>query len=103
MKGTTEEGRGADISQDEVSRREFIQMVGMAGLATSPGAFQSGLVGSTGNAIAAKFTSDGQFVGATYAFVSSTAGAGPLIAVAPNGAIVLAISSSLRAALSGSA
>jgi phenylpyruvate tautomerase PptA (4-oxalocrotonate tautomerase family) len=35
VKGTTEKGGGADISQDDVSRRESIQMVGMAGLATS--------------------------------------------------------------------
>ena len=40
--------------------------------------------------IAAKFTSNGQFAGATYAYVSPTAGGGPLIAVAPNGAIMLA-------------
>ncbi len=39
---------------------------------------------------AAKFTSNGQFAGATYAYVSPTAGGGPLIAVAPNGAIMLA-------------
>jgi uncharacterized protein (TIGR03437 family) len=63
---------------------------GMAVLAASPGAFQSGLVGSTGNVIAAKFTSNGQFSGATYAEVSPTAGAGPLISVAPNGATMLA-------------
>jgi uncharacterized protein (TIGR03437 family) len=60
-------------------------------LAASPGAFQPGSVGSTGSdVIAAKFTSNGQFVGATYAYVSPTAGGGPLIAVAPNGAIMLA-------------
>jgi uncharacterized protein (TIGR03437 family) len=63
---------------------------GMAVLAASPGAFQSGLVGNTGNVIAAKFTSNGQSAGATYADVSPTSGAGPLIAVAPNGAIMLA-------------
>ncbi len=40
--------------------------------------------------IAAKFTSDGQFAGATYAYVSPTAGGRPLIAVAPSGAIMLA-------------
>jgi uncharacterized protein (TIGR03437 family) len=39
---------------------------------------------------AAKFTSNGQFAGATYAYVSGTAGGEPLIAVAPNGAIMLA-------------
>jgi uncharacterized protein (TIGR03437 family) len=38
----------------------------------------------------AKFTSNGQFAGATYAYVSPTAGGGPLIAVAPSGAIMLA-------------
>jgi uncharacterized protein (TIGR03437 family) len=63
---------------------------GMAVLAASPGAFQSGLVGVTGNVIAAKFTSDGQFAGGTYAYVAPTGGAGPLIALAPSGAIILA-------------
>jgi hypothetical protein len=62
-----------------------------ATIATSPGAFQSGSLGSTGSdVIAAKFTSNGQFAGATYAYVSPTAGGGPLIAVAPSGAIMLA-------------
>ena len=66
-------------------------VAGNAVLAASPGAFQSGLVGNTGSdAIVAKFTSNGQFAGATYAYVSPTAGGGPLIAVAPNGAIMLA-------------
>ena len=64
--------------------------LGMAVLTASPGAFQSGLVGVTGNVIAAKFTSDGQSAGATYADVSPSAGAGPLIAVASSGAIMLA-------------
>jgi uncharacterized protein (TIGR03437 family) len=60
-------------------------------LAASPGAFQSGLVGNTGSDVSvAKFTSNGQFAGATYAYVSPTAGGGPLIAVAPSGAIMLA-------------
>jgi uncharacterized protein (TIGR03437 family) len=63
--------------------------LGIALLNASPGAYQSGLVGSTGNVIAAKFTSDGQFAGATYAYVSP-ANPGPVIAVAPNGAIMLA-------------
>jgi uncharacterized protein (TIGR03437 family) len=63
---------------------------GLAVLTASPGAFQSGLVGNTGDVIAAKFTSNGQSAGATYAYVSPTAGAGPLIAVASNGAIMLA-------------
>ncbi|SPE41028.1 exported hypothetical protein [Candidatus Sulfopaludibacter sp. SbA3] len=63
---------------------------GMAVLAASPGAYQSGLVGNTGDVIAAKFTPNGQSAGATYAYVSPTSGLGPLIAVAPNGAIMLA-------------
>lgn len=63
---------------------------GTAVLAASPGAFQSGLVGNTGDVIAAKFTSNGQFSGATYAYVSPTAGNRPFIAVAPNGTILLA-------------
>ncbi len=64
---------------------------GKAALATSPGAFQSGPVGNAGSdVIAAKFTSNGQFAGATYAYVAPTAGGGALIAAAPNGAIMLA-------------
>jgi uncharacterized protein (TIGR03437 family) len=63
---------------------------GIALLNASPGAYQSGLVGSSGNVIAAKFTSNGQSAGATYAYVAPTAGAGPLIALAPSGAIMLA-------------
>jgi uncharacterized protein (TIGR03437 family) len=39
--------------------------------------------------IVAKFTSNGQFAGATYAYVAPTSGGGPLIAVAPSGAIML--------------
>jgi uncharacterized protein (TIGR03437 family) len=62
---------------------------GMVALAASPGAFQSGPEGS-GGAIVAKFNSNGQFAGATYANVSPTEGGGALIAVAPNGAIMLA-------------
>jgi uncharacterized protein (TIGR03437 family) len=64
---------------------------GTASLAASPGAFQSGSVGNTGSdVIVAKFTSNGQFAGATYAYVAATSGGGPLIAVAPSGAIMLA-------------
>jgi len=63
---------------------------GIALLNAPPGAYQTGLVGSSGNAIVAKFTSDGQFAGATYAYVAPSSGAGPLIALAPSGAITLA-------------
>jgi uncharacterized protein (TIGR03437 family) len=64
---------------------------GTAILAASPGAFQSGLAGNTGSdVIVAKFASNGQLAGATYAYVAPTAGGWPLIAVAPNGAIMLA-------------
>jgi uncharacterized protein (TIGR03437 family) len=64
---------------------------GTAILAASPGAFQSGIAGNTGSdVIVAKFTSNGQFAGATYAYVAATSGGGPLIAVAPSGAIMLA-------------
>jgi uncharacterized protein (TIGR03437 family) len=79
-----------DLALDSAGSAFVAGASGMDVLTPSPGAFQSGLVGVTGNVIAVKFTSDGQSAGATYAFVSSTAGAGPLIAVAPNGGIVLA-------------
>ncbi len=79
-----------DLALDSAGSAFVAGASGMAVLTPSPGAFQSGLVGVTGNVIAAKFTPDGQFAGGTYAYVSSTAGAGPLIAVAPNGGIVLA-------------
>jgi uncharacterized protein (TIGR03437 family) len=81
---------GLDFDLDSAGSAFVAGVSGMAVLAASPGAFQSGLVGNTGDVIAAKFTSNGQFAGATYAFVSFTSGAGPLIAVAPNGAIMLA-------------
>jgi uncharacterized protein (TIGR03437 family) len=84
----TATGLGLDL--DSAGSAFVAGASGTAILAASPGAFQSGLVGSTGNVIAAKFTSNGQFAGATYADVSPTSGAGPLIAVAPNGAITLA-------------
>ncbi|HXS97846.1 MAG TPA: SBBP repeat-containing protein [Candidatus Limnocylindrales bacterium] len=79
-----------DLALDSAGSAFVAGASGLTVLTPSPGAFQSGLVGVTGNVIAAKFTSDGQFAGATYAYVSSTAGAGPLIAVAPTGGIVLA-------------
>lgn len=79
-----------DLALDSAGSAFVAGASGMAVLTPSPGAFQSGLTGVTGNVIAAKFTSDGQFAGGTYAYVSSTAGAGPLIAVAPDGGIVLA-------------
>jgi uncharacterized protein (TIGR03437 family) len=82
-------GLGLDL--DSAGSAFVAGVSGTAILATSPGAFQSGLVGNTGSdVIAAKFSSNGQFAGATYAYVSPTAGGGPLIAVAPNGAIMLA-------------
>ena len=83
-------GTAMDLALDSAGSAFVAGATGMPVLTASPGAFQSELVGVTGNVIAAKFTSDGQFAGGTYAFVSYTAGAGPLIAVAPNGAIVLA-------------
>jgi uncharacterized protein (TIGR03437 family) len=79
-----------DLALDSAGSAFVAGAFGIAVLTPSPGAFQSELVGVTGNVIAAKFTSDGQFAGGTYAYVSSTAGAGPLIAVAANGGIVLA-------------
>jgi uncharacterized protein (TIGR03437 family) len=84
-----------DLDLDSAGSAFVAGASGTAALAASPGAFQSGLVGNTGNVIAAKFTSNGQFAGATYADVSPAAGAGPLIAVAPNGAIVLAETTSV--------
>ncbi|HWC97686.1 MAG TPA: SBBP repeat-containing protein [Candidatus Sulfopaludibacter sp.] len=84
-----------DLALDSAGSAFLAGASGMAVLTPSPGAFQSGLVGVTGNVIAAKFTSDGQSAGATYAFVAYTAGAGPLIAVAPSGAIMLAETTSV--------
>jgi uncharacterized protein (TIGR03437 family) len=81
---------GFDLDLDSAGSGFVAGASGMAVLAASPGAFQSGLEGASGNVIAAKFTSNGQFAGATYADISPTSGAGPLIAVAPNGAIMLA-------------
>ncbi len=70
----------------------FVAGVSRTGILTpSPGAFQSGFAGNTGSDVtAAKFISNGEFAGATYAYVSPTAGGGSLIAVAPSGAIMLA-------------
>ncbi len=84
----TATGLGLDL--DSAGSAFVAGASGTAILAASPGAFQSGLVGNTGNVIAAKFTSNGQFAGATYANVSPAAGNRPSIAVAPNGAIMLA-------------
>ena len=84
----TSTGFGLDL--DSAGSAFVAGALGTAALAVSSGAFQSGLVGNTGDAIAAKFTSDGQFAGATYAYVSPTAGDRPFITVAPNGAIMLA-------------
>jgi uncharacterized protein (TIGR03437 family) len=80
-----------DFDLDSAGSAFVVGVAGNAVVAASPGAFQSGLVGNTGSDVfVAKFTSNGQLAGATYAYVSPTAGGGPLIAVAPNGAIVLA-------------
>jgi uncharacterized protein (TIGR03437 family) len=84
----TTTGFGLDL--DSAGSAFVAGAVGTAVLAASPGAFQSGLIGNTGNVIAAKFTSNGQLSGATYANVSPTAGNRPFIAVASNGAIMLA-------------
>jgi uncharacterized protein (TIGR03437 family) len=84
----TATGFGLDL--DAAGSAFVAGALGTAILAASPGAFQSGLVGNTGDVIAAKFTSNGQFSGATYAYVSPTAGNRPFIAVAPSGAILLA-------------
>jgi uncharacterized protein (TIGR03437 family) len=84
----TTTGFGLDL--DSAGSAFVAGALGTAVLAASPGAFQSGLAGNTGNVIAAKFSSNGQFAGATYANVSPTAGNRPFIAVAPNGAIMLA-------------
>jgi uncharacterized protein (TIGR03437 family) len=84
-----------DLTLDSAGSAFVAGASGTSDLTPSPGAFQSGLVGVTGNVIAAKFTSDGQFAGGTYAYVAPTAGAGPLIAVAPNGVILLAETTSV--------
>lgn len=84
-----------DLGLDSAGSAFVAGASGMAVLTPSPGAFQPELVGVSGNVIAAKFTFDGQFAGGTYAYVSATAGAGPLIAVAPNGSTVLAETTSV--------
>ncbi len=84
-----------DLALDSAGSAFVAGASGTSVLTPSPGAFQPELVGVTGNVIAAKFTSDGQFAGGTYAYVSPTAGAGPMIAVAPNGSIVLAETTSV--------
>jgi uncharacterized protein (TIGR03437 family) len=82
-------GLGLDL--DSAGSAFVAGVSGTAMLAASLGAFQSGSAGNTGSDVSvAKFTSAGQFAGATYAYVSPTAGGGPLIAVAPSGAIMLA-------------
>ncbi len=82
---------GFDFDLDSAGSAFVAVAPGTVVLAASPGAFQSGLVGNTGSdVIVAKFTSNGQFAGATYAYVAATSGGGPLIAVAANGAIMLA-------------
>ena len=78
-----------DLDLDSAGSAFVAGAAGYALLAASPGAFQSGFEGSLANAYAAKFTPDGESAGATYAGPLQT-GATPLIAVAPNGAIVLA-------------
>jgi uncharacterized protein (TIGR03437 family) len=78
---------GLDL--DSAGSAFVVGVAGNAVLATSPGAFQSGLNNGS-DLFAAKFTSNGQFSGATYAYVAPTAGGEPLIAVAPSGAIMLA-------------
>jgi uncharacterized protein (TIGR03437 family) len=83
-------GTGLSLDLDSAGSAFVASAAVMAVLAASPGAFQSGLVGNTGSdVIVAKFTSNGQFSGATYAYVAEASGGGPLIAVAPSGAIML--------------
>jgi uncharacterized protein (TIGR03437 family) len=83
-----------DLDLDSAGSAFVAGAAGYALLAASPGAFQSGFEGSLANAYAAKFTPEGQSAGATYAGPLQT-GATPLIAVAPNGAIVLAETTSV--------
>ncbi len=82
-------GNKFDFDLDSAGSAFVAGAAGSAVLAASPGAFQSVFQGPVANAFAAKFTPDGEFAGATYAAQLQT-GATPLIAVAPNGAIVLA-------------
>jgi uncharacterized protein (TIGR03437 family) len=85
---------GLDLALDSAGSAFVAGPAGTAVLATSPGAFQSEFEGPIANAYAAKFTRDGEFAGATYAGQWVT-GASLLIAVAPNGAIVLAAQTSV--------
>ena len=83
-----------DFDLDSAGSAFVAGAAGSAVLAASPGAFQSGFEGALANAYVAKFTPDGELAGATYAGPLQT-GAIPLIAVAPNGAIVLAETTSV--------
>jgi uncharacterized protein (TIGR03437 family) len=78
-----------DLDLDSAGSAFVAGAAGYALLAASPGAFQSEFDGSLANAYAAKFTPHGESAGATYAGLLQT-GATPLIAVAPDGAIMLA-------------
>ncbi len=81
-----------DLDLDSAGSAFVAGVAGTAVLAASPGAFQpefGEFGGAPANAFAAKFTPDGEVAGATYAGQAQT-GATPLIAVARNGAIILA-------------
>jgi beta-propeller repeat-containing protein len=83
-----------DLDLDSAGSAFVAGAAGTAVLAPSPGAFQSGFEGALANAYVAKITPTGELAGATYANPLQT-GAIPLIAVAPNGAIVLAETTSV--------
>ena len=83
-----------DLDLDSAGSAFVAGAAGTAVLAVSTGAFQSDFEGSTANAYVAKLTAKGELAGTTYAGSLQT-GAIPLIAVGPNGAIVLAETTSV--------
>jgi len=83
-----------DLDLDSAGSAFVAGAAGYDLLAPSPGAYQSDFEGALANAYVAKFTPHGESAGATYAGPLQT-GAIPLIAVAPNGAIVLAETASV--------
>ena len=87
-------GNKLDLALDSAGSAFVAGAAGTAVLAPSSGAYQSDFEGALANAYVAKFTPEGELAGATYAGPLQT-GAIPLIAVAPNGAIVLAETTSV--------
>jgi uncharacterized protein (TIGR03437 family) len=87
-------GNQLDLALDSAGSAFVAGAAGTAVVAPSSGAYQSDFEGALANAYVATFTPEGELAGATYAGPLQT-GAIPLIAVAPNGAIILAETTSV--------